>query len=335
MTNVERFLAALNGEKVDRLPIIEWAGWWNQTLERWYGEGLSRDIPRELIQNRFGLDPMHRFWFRTISSGAPEPAYNGAPLIYTEEDYENFKRYLYDENAPRYRKMIRNLQSIAPSHKEGRDVVWLSFDGFFWHPRALFGIENHLYSFYDEPELYHKICADLADFIVRSLPEIFSILTPEFVVISEDMSYNGGPMLSEAHFDEFLLPYYKIIVPEIKKYGVKIIVDSDGDISKMIPWFIRAGIDGVLPLERQAGVDIIELQKLYPDFIFLGGYNKMVMSKSEDDMRREFERLLPAMKAGKFLPSCDHQTPPEVSMENYKIYVELFKEYAQKACKCK
>ena len=77
MTNVERFLAALNGEKVDRLPVVEWAGWWNQTLERWYGEGLSKDIPRGLIQNHFGLDPMHRFWFHSVSQGAPSPAYNG------------------------------------------------------------------------------------------------------------------------------------------------------------------------------------------------------------------------------------------------------------------
>ena len=229
--------------------------------------------------------------------------------------------------------MLQQLRNIAPAHNEGSDVVWLSFDGFFWHPRALLGIENHLYSFYDEPKLYHRICADLADFIVRSLPDIFSILTPEFVVISEDMSYNGGPMISEEHFDEFMLPYYNQIIPKIKKYGVKVIIDSDGDITKMIPWFIRAGIDGVLPLERQAGVDITALKKQYPDFIFIGGYDKMVMSKTEAEMRKEFERLLPAMKAGGVIPSCDHQTPPEVSLENYKIYLKLLKEFAQKACK--
>ena len=68
------------------------------------------------------------------------------------------------------------------------------------------------------------------------------------MVISEDMSYNNGPMLSEALFDEFLLPYYQRIIPEIKKYGTKVIVDTDGDVSMMIPWLMRAGVDGVLPL---------------------------------------------------------------------------------------
>ena len=44
MNNVERFRAALAGEPVDRLPAVEWAPWWDQTLERWRGEGLPADV---------------------------------------------------------------------------------------------------------------------------------------------------------------------------------------------------------------------------------------------------------------------------------------------------
>ena len=98
----------------------------------------------------------------------------------------------------------------------------------------------------------------------------------------------------------------------------------------MIPWLQSVGIEGVYPLERQAGVDICKIREMYPKFIMMGGYDKMVMSKTEEDMRREFERILPVMKSGGYIPSVDHQTPPEVSLENYKIYVRLFKEYAEK-----
>ena len=48
-------------------------------------------------------------------------------------------------------------------------------------------------------------------------------------------------------------------------------------------------------------------------------------------MREEFEQLLPAMKSGGYIPSVDHQTPPDVSMEQYRIYVRLLREYAEKA----
>jgi len=48
-------------------------------------------------------------------------------------------------------------------------------------------------------------------------------------------------------------------------------------------------------------------------------------------MRAEFERLLPVMRKGGFLPSVDHQTPPEVSLENYRTYLRLYEEYSYKA----
>ena len=44
-------------------------------------------------------------------------------------------------------------------------------------------------------------------------------------------------------------------------------------------------------------------------------------------MRAEFERLVPLMKRGGFIPSVDHQTPPGVSLEEYGVYLRLLKEY--------
>lgn len=37
----ERFHAIMNFQPFDRLPLLEWAGWWDQTIDRWHGEGLS------------------------------------------------------------------------------------------------------------------------------------------------------------------------------------------------------------------------------------------------------------------------------------------------------
>jgi hypothetical protein len=334
MTTVERFQAVMNFEKSDRLPVLEWAGWWGATLDRWYGEGLSKDIPWDRIQTHLGLDFIRRIWMPLETPDCPKPAFHGGPLIESEEEYAAFKKYLYpDMSHKNYRDKLNVLKSLREEHEKGDALLWYSYDGFFWFPRVLLGIENHLYSFYDEPELYHKICSDLADYIIAELPKIYEICTPDFMVISEDMSYNNGPMLSEALFDEFLLPYYQRIIPEIKKYGTKVIVDTDGDVSMMIPWLKRAGVDGVLPLERQAGVDLVRLREEHPDFLFIGGFDKMTMPKGEAAMRAEFERLLPVMRSGGFIPSCDHQTPPGVSLENYRIFVRLLEEYAQKAVK--
>jgi len=150
---------------------------------------------------------------------------------------------------------------------------------------------------------------------------------PTFVTIAEDMSYNHGPMLSERHFDEFLAPYYRQIVPRLLELGIIPIVDTDGDVTAMVPWLQRVGIRGVLPLERQAGVDGMALRQQFPTLCMVGHFDKMVMDKGEAALRREFERLTPLMRSGGFIPSVDHQTPPHITLEQYRLYRRLLDEY--------
>ena len=78
-------------------------------------------------------------------------------------------------------------------------------------------------------------------------------------------------------------------------------------------------------------MDVCRIREQYPEFILIGGYDKTIMHLGEEAMRSEFERIMPAMRAGRFVPSVDHQTPPDVTLEQYRIYVRLLKEYAANA----
>lgn len=86
-------------------------------------------------------------------------------------------------------------------------------------------------------------------------------------------------------------------------------------------------MEGIAPLERMAGVDLNEIRKNHPDFLLLGGFDKTIMHLGEAAMRREFERILPVVRSGGYIPMPDHQTPPACSLENYKLFRKLFEEY--------
>ena len=75
------------------------------------------------------------------------------------------------------------------------------------------------------------------------------------------------------------------------------------------------------------------IRSQYPEWIMIGGFDKTIMHLGEAAMRSEFERILPAMKSGRYIPSVDHQTPPDVSLDQYRIYAALLQEYAVKAVK--
>lgn len=44
MTNRERFQAVLRGGPVERIPMVEWASWWPETVKQWRKEGLSPQL---------------------------------------------------------------------------------------------------------------------------------------------------------------------------------------------------------------------------------------------------------------------------------------------------
>jgi hypothetical protein len=329
MTTRERFQAVINFQPFDRLPLVEWAGWWTATIDRWVSEGFPAHLRDDgsAIRRWWGLDVYCQDWIRAKGPDCPKPTHHGAGLIADEKEYERIKPHLFP--WPCVNRAM--WQAWAEEQKRGDVVLWFTLEGFFWYARTLLGIEPHLYAFYDQPALMHRINRDLTDWSLRVVDEIFSICVPDFMTFAEDMSYNNGPMLSESLFDEFMLPYYHKLLPRIHERGTISIIDSDGDISVPAYWFERAGLQGILPLERQAGVDIARLRRDHPRMRFIGHYDKMVMNKGEAAIRGEFERLLPTARQGGFLISCDHQTPPGVSLKDYEIYVRLFREYAVRA----
>lgn len=328
MNTRERFHAIMNFKPFDRLPLVEWAVWWDQTIEKWHEQGLPCDLnDRYAICRHFDLDVYKQDWFPVFRPDCPKPASHGSGLIESEADYERLLPHLYPPNSIDLEKW----QEWAEEQRQGEVVLWFTVDGFFWFARRLLGIENHLYAFYDEPELMHRINSDLADWMLLVIEQVCSVCTPDFMTFAEDMSYNHGPMLSKDCFETFMRPYYDRVIPALRKHDIIPIIDSDGDITLPAHWFAEAGLEGILPLERQAGVDVAALRQQHPQMKFIGHFDKMTMNRGEAAMRAEFERLLPTASGGGFLISCDHQTPPGVSYENYKTYISLFKEYSMYA----
>jgi len=324
MNPVERFRAVMAGEPVDRLPRWEWALWWDATIRRWHGEGLPAALNDTFeIGEYFGHDPYRQFWFWTGRPAASEGLPHGHGPAGSLDDYRRMRGELYPDPA----EALEAMRPWLGRQARGEVVVWATLDGFFWFARTLLGIERHLEAFHEQPDLLHAINADLAEFHLRVIRGMAAGAAPAFITFAEDMSYNHGPMISQAMFEEFMLPYYSRVIPALRELGVIPIMDSDGDVTRMVPWLEKAGIAGVLPLERNAGVDGMAIRRAHPEFVMVGHFDKMTMPRGEAAMRGEFERLVPLMRSGRFIPSVDHQTPPGVSLDQYRVYLRLLEEY--------
>ncbi|HAK94679.1 MAG TPA: hypothetical protein DCM87_06670 [Planctomycetes bacterium] len=328
MNHVERFRAVMGSRPVDRLPRWEWAMWWDKTIDRWHGEGLPRELTFSRVFDiavHLGLDPYQQFWFSTTEATIDATQHHVEGVVADMDDYLRIRPRLY----PRHDAAIESMRRWGELQGRGEAVVWCTFEGFFWFLRTLLGFDRLMLAFFDQPELLHRINADLLDFNLGLLAQMERVCIPTFATLAEDMSYNHGPMISRREFDEFLAPYYRRLVPRLRALDIITIVDTDGDVTKLVPWLQDVGVEGVLPLERQAGVDGMKLRAAFPRLRMVGHFDKMVMPRGETAMRGEFERLLPLMRTGGFIPSVDHQTPPGVSLDQYRCYLRLLEEYTR------
>ena len=60
--------------------------------------------------------------------------------------------------------------------------------------------------------------------------------------------------------------------------------------------------------------------------IEVGGVDKRELAKGRQEIEQEIRRLAPLVEGGGFIPTVDHAVPPDVSYENWLVYLELKRE---------
>ena len=100
--------------------------------------------------------------------------------------------------------------------------------------------------------------------------------------------------------------------------------DSDGNIERVIPAFLDAGVNLMFPMEPAAGMDIVRLRAVYGTRLaFMGGIDKHVLRGMKEDIDAELEYKVTAMvKTGGCILALDHRIPNGTPLENYRYYVQ-------------
>jgi uroporphyrinogen decarboxylase len=242
--------------------------------------------------------------------------------VETREDWEEMKKRFDPATPSRYPD---DFDARAEALKDRPYRIQLNFNGPFWQLREWLGFENLCMMFIEQPDWIHEMITFWADFVSDVLAPTLEKIEIDSVMINEDMAYKAHSMISPDMVREFLQPAYRQWVKQIKAGGCPIIImDCDGYIAELIPTWIEVGINSTWPVEVAAHNDIVAFRKKYGTQIsYGGGVDKRAIAKGGDVMRAELTRLEPVIKAGGFLPGCDHGVPPDISWPNFIDYSRL------------
>lgn len=353
-----RFANTLLFKPVDRIPNFEY--WYmDGVIDEWHDQGLPDHVTPGNADAYFGLDVRRQECILPVNATSPIPAFTEHMLDETPEYFvrvysDGIVRRIYRKHGYVEQQLAFPLESAdeldgiiarfdpnsaqrypagwieAAQQKRSQGLpVGLHLDGFFARARAWLGFENCCMGYHLQPKLMHAIGDFWADFCVAVVEKVTRSVVPDFAEFWEDMAFKTAPMVSPATFNEFLSPYYRRVIDVLRNAGVLIVLgDSDGRINDLLPCWLDVGINGMYPLEAQAGVDPVALSGEYGGRLaMLGGIDKKVLLADEKAIEAELRSKLPALGVGSgYIPTVDHRVPNGVPLRNWEFYLDLKKE---------
>ena len=284
MTDRERFLAIMNYRPFDRGFLQDFRAW-DEVADIWHEYGLPASVTvDETVWSAFwGFD---RFWDSLNCQPLLHPeletvvlADEGDTVVVRDNDGVTVRRHKVASSIPthldhllkdretwerhfrwrldgtRQERLWPDMEARLLAHKD-RDYILSVYAGsLFGILRNWMGLEAVSYVQYDDPKLFAEMVQTLGDSIVGTLEQVLAVadrvgVRYDLANMWEDMSYSHGPLISPRKFTEHLLPQYKRITQVLRDHGLSLVLlDSDGDVSQLLPLWLEAGVNIAFPLE--------------------------------------------------------------------------------------
>ncbi|MBC7187367.1 MAG: hypothetical protein H5U38_10070 [Calditrichaeota bacterium] len=349
MTPRERVLCALEHRKPDRVPIQDSP--WATTVARWHREGLPEGVsPVEHFGYAFRaydfdisfqlpevvLEETDEYRIVRNSLGATVKNWKNATSTPGYLDFAVKDRRSWEEYKPLLSWNDRRIDwaSALARFRVDKEAGWFChFAGAMGYDRSqgFVGSERLLMAMLDDPAWVRDIFAAGVQLLIDGAEEMLGRgFDFDGAFLYDDMGYRNGPLFSPQMYRELLFPFHKKIVDFFHGKGLRVILHSCGCVKPLIPDLIKAGFDCLQPLEVKAGMDLIELKRLYGERLaFMGGIDVRLMALDDlAPLEKEISTKFAVAKSdGAYIYHSDHSVPDDVSFANYCRAMELVEKY--------
>lgn len=359
MTPHERFTACMHFDSVDHAPLYEFDPW-AITLRRWQREALGEGNPAPQYSDP-DFDPWNRcvgyLWMlpkykeevieETDEFVTSRTAHGIVQRTFKSEDEWSMPEWVsHPVETPDDWKKIKNR--FDPSHPDRMPADWaercarwrdegpvLIFQGMrspslFGFIRELMGAERALAAFYDEPAMVHDMMETMTELVISVLRTVVATAPLTMFFTYCDICYRNGSLLSPAMIREFMLPRYRRMTDVARSGGVDILIlDSDGEVSELIPLWLEAGYNGIYPLQQcSEEMNPLKIRQKYgKDLLLTGGIDKNVLATDHEAIDQELATKMPLVEQGGYIPFLDHHIPHNISYDNFAYYWQKKKEW--------
>lgn len=219
---------------------------------------------------------------------------------------------------------LEDLRAAVARFQGHRAIVFLTHDAFEFSAN-LRGMENLLADYIEAPDFVRELGALVIEYKLGVLRRALEA-GADAVVAGDDYAWRGGPIMSPAHFREFISPHLRRLAELTHAAGRPFIKHTDGLIWPLMEDLLSAGIDALHPLEPIAGMDIGEVKARCGERIALCGdidcTALLPFAGAEQVEEAVKETIAKAAPGGGFVLSSSNSIHPGVRPENFRAMVE-------------
>lgn len=188
------------------------------------------------------------------------------------------------------------------------------------------GLENFSYMMYDDPDLLKEIHRRFSEWCAKVVENI-NKMDFDFIWCNDDHADNINPWVNTEMYEEFMLPYQKIVADAIKKPWV---FHSCGNILPILDSVKKLGFDALHPIQPRA-MDIYKLKKERGhEFCIVGNLDLdyLLPKGSTAEVEAEVKKLIEEVGQGAgFVLSSANSIPDYVKVDNVFAVAEAHKKY--------
>jgi uroporphyrinogen decarboxylase len=177
------------------------------------------------------------------------------------------------------------------------------------------------------PDLAHAVARKVIAYKTRVL-ERAAEAGADVLCTGDDYAHNFGPLMSPAHFGEFVAPYLRDLVAGYREMGFHVIKHTDGNIMPILDQLVDAEPHALHSLDPQGGVDIAEVKRLYGDRVCLiGNVSCAALDTGTDEDVIESTRyaLRHGMPGGGYIFSTSNCIYTGMRLTRYELMLDVWR----------
>jgi uroporphyrinogen decarboxylase len=211
----------------------------------------------------------------------------GGPI----QSWADFEAYAWPKADELNHAGLEYVSAVVP---EGMKVAAFMYGGVFEHSTWLMGLESFSLALRDQPDLVGAVCQRVGELATATAATAATIDNVEMVLLSDDLGFFSGTLVSPAVVRRYIVPHYKKIAAAVHGSGKLVVFHSCGNMYALMDELLDdVGIDAKHSFEDK----ILPVEEAYRRWgnrvAILGGVDMDLLGRgSEEQVRARTRQIL-------------------------------------------